>query len=392
MFAPGIVIYLHDVTLFVLVIAGLLRKGSVNFLETRLAKYIFAFLFIAGLSLLLNSFSYKPLEILFSSMYLIRWMLYGLLYFIVAKGVLDTRTWLRGLLFSGFAVAVLGLIQYVLYPTLRNLYYLGWDEHYYRLFSTFLDPNFVGLYISFAIFLCLYGLVRHKGKMLWVLVLSILSGALLLTYSRSSFVSFLAGSSTLIVLLKKFKQGFAVLTIFILIIFILPNRGRDILRLTRSESALARIGNWKVSFDLFLEKPMFGHGFNTIRFLQMQRGWMSDTPFVSRSAGGLDNSFLFIAVTTGIMGLASYLMILGAMMRMGIELQRVKGGSHLGALYLSTLVAMSIHSLFVNSLFYPWILLWVWVFTGVVENKIISDRQPGAVAKSYFQPGQLLLR
>ena len=45
-----------------------------------------------------------------------------------------------GLLYVWF-----GLIQYAFLPDTRFLFNLGWDDHYYRLMSTLLDPNFAGM-------------------------------------------------------------------------------------------------------------------------------------------------------------------------------------------------------------------------------------------------------
>ena len=57
------------------------------------------------------------------------------------------------MLISGSLIVLLGFIQLMFYPALRNLYYLGWDEHLYRMFSTFLDPNFAGaFFVLFTLF------------------------------------------------------------------------------------------------------------------------------------------------------------------------------------------------------------------------------------------------
>jgi hypothetical protein len=40
---------------------------------------------------------------------------------------------------------------------------------------------------------------------------------------------------------------------------------------------------------------------------------------------------------------------------------------------ISALAALLIHSLFNNSLFYAWIMIWWWIFMGIVERDTISD-------------------
>ena len=41
-----------------------------------------------------------------------------------------------------------------------------------------------------------------------------------------------------------------------------------------------------------------------------------------------------------------------------------------GATYISIIAAIIVHSLFINSLFYPWVMVVVWVSTGALEQQI----------------------
>ena len=104
--------------------------------------------------------------------------------------MLDVNFWLRGLYGVGIGFGILGLMQFFLYPDLRNLMYLGWDPHYYRLFSTLLDPNFVGIILVLTLILgC--GLWKKKQKNFFLMIGQLIGFvSLLLTYSRSSYVSF----------------------------------------------------------------------------------------------------------------------------------------------------------------------------------------------------------
>jgi len=49
---------------------------------------------------------------------------------------------------------------------------------------------------------------------------------------------------------------------------------------------------------------------------------------------------------------------------------------YLSLMYMASLIAIAVHSLFVNSMFYPLVLFWVWVMTSAVEKRIgtISDK------------------
>ena len=74
--------------------------------------------------------------------------------------------------------------------------------------------------------------------------------------------------------------------------------------------------------------------------------------------------------TTGIIGLASYLWLLRSIER-GMERVSEKPLKHLRVVGLMSLAGLIVHSMFVNSLFYAWVMQWVWILAGISES--ISD-------------------
>ena len=375
MISPGIVIYVHDILIPPLLAVFFLARRPLPKLHLKIP--ILLFVLVATVSLFMNSQDYTYFELLQSSLHLMRWVLYVSLYGVVASGILSGRFWLRGIYITTLLVSIFGLVQYMFYPTLRNLNYLGWDEHYYRLFSTFFDPNFVGLFISLGFFLGMTFLISRNPQSntaLYCIGQVLLLLSLFLTYSRSSFLAFSVGMIVFLALYRKYSFIIIFLIVFLGILTLLPTRERNILRLTRSESAIARLGSWQQSINLFLEKPILGHGFNTLRFIQLKRGWMSDEPFVSRGAGGVDSSILFVAITTGSIGVGAFLFFLYRMIQLGIPFLSDHKEKSLAVAFLASIAAIICHSLFVNSLFYPWILLWMWIVTGVVEERSTADK------------------
>lgn len=349
-------VYLHDVFLFFILVSRIsLIKKSVT---TRpLSKPIIGFAIAASISLLVNINRFTQTELLSSSLYIVRWIFYALMYFIVATGNIDKKYWVRGLYFVGVAIAALGLIQYVLYPDLRNLYYLGWDPHYQRLFSTLLDPNFTGLLLVFTFFLSF--IVRtHMKKLQYIACQTITVSALLLTFSRSSYLAFGVGLFVWTMITRKWKIFILTLCIFFGVVLIFPKTGEG-QNLTRIASSLARVENWQEGWQLFTQKPLFGHGFNTLRFAGGKL--LNVTPqgeeIISRSASGLDNSVLFILATTGIAGLVAYSWLALSAVRRGRD-----------PVYLAILASLGIHSMFTNSLFYPWVMIWIWILLATGDS------------------------
>jgi O-antigen ligase len=174
----------------------------------------------------------------------------------------------------------------------------------------------------------------------------------LLTYSRSSYLALIGGIAAFTVMKRQWLLLFAIAAFIIAIIY-LPKTSGSTLDLFRADSTLARLGNWRQGVTLITQAPVFGHGFNMLRYV-----YDDSDRLISKAASGLDSSLLFVGATTGIIGILAYGYLLISMLRIG--------GTN--AAYLSCFVALGIHSIFVNSAFYPWILIWFWILTGVIER------------------------
>lgn len=360
---PGVVVYVHDILLAVLLVEGFVQyaiRGKL--VNPNLLKPILLFVFVAILSLLTNSgkFAIPSLEI--SALYIVRWLFYACIYIVVIQTYTGIDLWLTGLYGVGVGLGVLGLVQFFLYPDLRNLSYLGWDPHYYRLFSTFLDPNFAGVFLVLTLFLGLYLWQMRKYRMAVAIGELICFVSLLLTYSRSSYLAFITGL-VCIAFLKRQWMIIVGIVVFVAVVIVLPKTSGSTLNLLRTDSTFARVGNWQEGIALLSESPLFGHGFDTLRYLSADTG-----DVISKSAAGLDSSILFIGATTGILGLIAYGYLLFQMVRVGRSLAKGKKFAYLGTVYVASLAALGVHSLFVNSAFYPWVLIWFWIYTGVAER------------------------
>lgn len=368
--APGVTLYFHDVLLVTLLTVAGIRSMVKPFHRPALLAAITGFTGISLFSLLINASKFAPAEVIQSGMYAVRWLTYALLYVVVVQRIIPVDFWLWGLYGTGTGFALLGIIQYLLYPSLRNLSYLGWDPHYYRVFSTLLDPNFTGILLVFTLFLGGALAVMQQKKQWWfVATQSVTMLALLLTFSRSSYVAFLAGVLIWIVMRRKWKVGALGIAVFVFAVLLLPQHGLDVLRLTRLDSTMARIGNWKESIAVMSQSPLLGHGFNTLRFLREHRD-IVDRVIISKAGAGMDSSLLFVGATTGLVGLGVYVWLWYKAVTL-VKRLRNKKNSVLRYAYLMTLVSLFVHSIFVNSAFYPWVMLWMWILVGVIES--ISD-------------------
>jgi hypothetical protein len=236
---------------------------------------------------------------------------------------------------SLLANIVFGLIQYLFWPDFTYFDVHQWDPHLYRLISTYFDPTFTGLiYLFFIIAVFLNKNIPYRW---FILALSYL--AMIFTYSRSTYLSFLLAFTFISLKLKNIKIFFFSLLIIIFSIFLLPRRPGEGTKLERTSSITAKIDNYKEGVNLFAQSPLIGFGYNHIPFIRQNRN-----P-ISHANSGFDGSLLTLLVTTGLIGTTLFIL--------GIK-QTYLDSSLLKQTFIWTVL---FHSLFANSLLYPWILL-----------------------------------
>jgi len=170
---PTTNLYLHDIIISLSFIVWVLTKPK---LKSKLLKPLTYFLLTCLLSLLVASFNFPSTSILISSLYLFRLTIYSSLIFILRDTKLPIK---KLLLYSSLTLAIFGITQYLLVPDTRFLATNGWDDHYYRVISTFGDPSYVG-----AILLLGLILISVTKSSIWFY--PILLVPIFLTYSRST--------------------------------------------------------------------------------------------------------------------------------------------------------------------------------------------------------------
>lgn len=292
-----------------------------------LFKPFIIFFLISLISLIINLLQFSQLQILLSSLYLARLVVYAGLYFVIFDFP-DKKFIIKGLIFSGIAFSAIGLLQYIFFPDMRMMKYLGWDDHYYRIVSSFFDPNFAGV-----IYACSSLLILRKNKYLFILPFI----ALLFTYSRTAYISFFAGLSIYLIQTNRIKYIFLSLIIILFILKTLPtSSGGEGVKLDRTSSINNRLLSMQGGINTFLKNPVFGVGYNTYKFLP-------DKNIQSHSASGVENSYILVLATTGIIGFLAFLNII-------VKLPPKP-----------EVIAILVSGLFINSLFYPWVMIWLFL-------------------------------
>ncbi len=381
----GVGILGTDVILPLFAVIWIFQKIVINrkFPDAVFLKPGFLFLAIAFLSFLLGAGDLLFKAQVLSGAYLVRF--FSLLIFAWASADFfrtkkEKEQFFRGIFGISAVVVFLGFLQFYLLPDI-SMYSTegGWDPHTGRLLGTWMDPNFVAGFLGFMAPLALgkwYGSKSRKEKFwLGILILAFLF-ALFLTFSRSGYLA--AGMGLFLFFAFRDPKVILIGGIIAAVGIVTNERAQKrVTELAGTVSAIVlrntdeidptaslRLESWQKSFELFKKYPVLGIGYNTYRYRAAEEGIVDESYF---SSGGSDSSLLTVLVTTGVVGFVVFLWFW-----VGIWLEgmwryfkaRRKNTIFLG--FASGVLAILVHSFFVNSLLFPLILLPILVTAGVL--------------------------
>lgn len=322
----------------------------------------FLFIFIAMLALILSPLKLNSVELFTSFSYTIRFTSYILLGL-----VLFSNTFI--LMLSGIILAILGLLQLIFIPNLSFLESFGFDGHFFRTVSTFLDPNFVGAYFVLTLLLIITR-PNFFSKKTWLAVFILVYLALLTTFSRGSYLMFGVSFTALSLLTRSPKIATATVLLSLGLFLGFQLYQKDVAKpknIDRVQSARYRIDSWQNGWEIFSRNPILGVGFNAYRYGLRDYDLVPKSYLQSRAATGNDSSLLFVASTTGVIGLSAYLLFLSSLVLTGKK--AILSGNLLGHASLAGLLGLIAHSFFANSLFYPPLLLWMILIFSKLKSK-----------------------
>jgi O-antigen ligase len=340
-----------------------------RFKKPKMFNQLRAFLLFAAFSWIFSVSLFPQTEVLYGLLYLVR--LFAYFYFFVyvwnflRKKQTNSDLLVNSLLGISVFSALFGWIQFFMIPDLKPFFTWGWDEHLFRLAGTFLDPTFLGLIIVFGLLISINRLIDTKRKDFFALSIFLII-SLAFTYSRAGYLAFFAGLAVVAYCRSLFSKFIFLLIGFMLLILLLPTSQNNVLKFSRSFSALARIENYNETFQIFKTSPVFGVGYNNICLAKGKSLGIPD--FNSHACSGSDSSILFILTTTGVAGLIvfvySFYLILERITVRILSQNRNKQST--GVVFIACVAAILTHSLFSHSLFYPWVLGYFIILLAVV--------------------------
>ena len=315
--------------------------------------------------------SYLPLsQVLVGSLYLIRLASYFVFFMFVANYCVTLerkRLVINSLLLACVGVALFGWLQYHFFFDLRPMKYFGWDDHLGRLVGTLFDPGFTGIVLALGTIsaVTMYLTTKKVGYALVSLFLFITT---FYTYSRASYLALLGGLlTTLVIVGKKTKLYLGIVAVSVIIILLLPQPASSGVQLWRLFSVFARVTNYQETLIVFSKSPLFGVGYNMMCAARMH--FLEPSTTLSHSCSGADSSLLLVLATTGVVGFVIFLNLI-------YEIVKSVDDSIYAKIFMSSSVAVIISSLFVNSMFYPWVMGWMFLLLATASAKTIQKKLP----------------
>jgi len=347
----GTNIVLHPIDF--IVGAGLILFILKSCKRPRIFGYILSFLGVALFSYLLSYTAFEGERIYVGGLYLLRLFAYSS-FFVLAWNMAKTnrkypKNLFSSLIIVAFAVSIFGFLQYFLYPDIRSFTIWGWDDHYFRLLGTFLDPGHTSIILVFGFLAALVKYLKEKDKKL-LLILAIIIVSIAFTYSRAGYLALTGGLFAVFSLKKNLRIFFIIILAFVLLVISLPRPGGEGVKLERTASIVLRMEDYRDTLTIFDKAPLFGVGYNNMCIARAK--FLDQVNLSSHACSGSASSLLLVLATTGILG---FLTFVNLIQKLVADLAK----NTYGLTFLSCLVALLIHSLFVNSLFYPWVMGWM---------------------------------
>ena len=362
----GIGMYLHEVLLILLVIWGVAQRSVLEAVSKRMVssslniKLFKAFLAFAGVGYVIHffqtGFQFTPF------LYLGRILLYFAGLFVVSVQV-EKDKWSKSFLQAAMVtfaslLVYFGWLQYFLIPDTRWLFFLGWDDHYYRFLSSMLDPNFTGILL--ILFYC--WVQSWKNVQLKIILSVVLAVSVLFTYSRSSYVALAVAMLLDILFSIKDRKWQHSLLVGVLILAavsaipFLPRPGGEGVKLERTSTIVGRQ-------DRIISTLKSFNGVEWVvgKGLYVADDSTSDQTYqVDNHGTQADNWVLFLLSGTGIVGIVLLGILSGEIFFHAVSVNK----------YWSTAaVALLVHSLFVASMLFPFVLLFMGGWWVLVSSK-----------------------
>lgn len=192
--------------------------------------------------------------------------------------------------------------------------------------------------------------------------------AVILSFSRGAYID-LGVSALVYLFLKGYKKiaiGIPVVIIglSLCVAFFLPyGEEKHLLRTTSTQARLVSAEN---ALSIFVHNPFIGVGFDAYRYAQHRYHLLNGFNWEDTHSGaGTNNSYVFVLATTGIVGGIVYGWFWLSMLKRSLYL--LKDKKPYAIFFFSSWIALLVSGIFENTLFYPSLMVWLFVLLGLID-------------------------
>jgi hypothetical protein len=333
----GFNIYLFDIGIFAANLLIGMRLWQIRRLNFNFSILVFLiYIAFSFLVTIFNIYFYNFSDQVVVLSYLIRFFNYGWFGFLIYN-LIKSKTLLKSdlsqiLAYNFYLLLFLNLVQFVFFRDISSLAVYGFDPHQTRLTGTFLDPNFMGIYL---VLYFIYSLKNINSR--FISYSSFLM--ILLTESRSAILCLIV--ALLFISIKNLKY---LIYLALVLIFTLSSSFIDRVELSSAanDSSQLRVVSWRNAFQLSDFSPYFGIGFNNYRIQLVFQNLISPEDYYSNSSNASDSSLLSVYAMGGLIGLILFLIFMGSFVNKE------------NFIYL---LVIFLNSSIINSLFFPSIIV-----------------------------------
>jgi O-antigen ligase len=279
------------------------------------------------------------------------YILLAILYFTTYFSIKGVSSFYRLIIF--FIVLSIPAVSMAYFQIFGGLFFEYADMDIKRVSGPFNSPNLLGSFLLVSIALAIVVLVskiKKNREHKWYLIsyLFFAMPIFFLTFSRSAWIGIVVFLAIFSLQSKRFVVGallsFTLLLSMMLMFESTRERVNGFSERTMFDSVYARTNIWRMSYKKFLEKPVLGHGAGSFSEV------INDA---KESAGGTDNphnDVVFFAVEGGIVGVISFLSIIGTfyfyLIKFHINIKKQQQNKKVKEDYL-LVVSLGVISLFV---------------------------------------------
>ena len=300
------------------------------------------------------------------------------------------------------------LLIVIFYATYRHLGYGLWDKEAAHFV---VDPFYndhtsygaaIAMYLPFLFGFSFTRMYSPGVKIFVRVVLGILLMGLILSYARAAWVSMVAALAVWAVMRLKirFKPLFITFLVSLTLILIFQNQILMYLERNNTESSanlgehissisnissdasnLERINRWSCAIRMFEDKPFFGWGPGTYMFKYAPYQLTADRTIISTNSadgGNAHSEYLGPMAESGIMGLATFLILIGIVMYTAIHAYSRTNDKRMRTIVMSALLGLItyfIHGTLNNFLDTDKLSVPFWGFIAVIVAVDIRSRK-----------------